>query len=123
MGGKMAKSEIMYIEEKDGITGSGRVGRVTFSKTGRTLTYQDRQFQSLSGSGSKANYFDLETGAYFWISGCRKDGNDSLFPATIDVDEDVREEYWREIRQKPDRIADKTYRSHGKHSMGGRHTK
>ena len=32
------KSRIMYIECKsDGLTGPARIGRVTFSKTGRTL--------------------------------------------------------------------------------------
>ena len=118
----MASTQIMYIEAKDGITGPGRVGRVGFSKTGKTLTYKDKQFQSLKG-GYKANYFDLESGDHYWISGCRKDGNDSLYPDTIDIDEDVREEYWREIRQMPERINDQTYRSFGKHSMGGRHTK
>ncbi|MEO1204785.1 MAG: 1-deoxy-D-xylulose-5-phosphate synthase [Pseudomonadota bacterium] len=119
----MATTQIMYIEQKDGITGPGRVGRIALSKTGKTLVYGDRKFQSLKGEGYKANYFDLESGDHFWISGCRKDGNDSLYPGTIDIDEDVREEYWRETRQLPERINDRTYRSFGKHSMGGRRTK
>ena len=40
-------SRIMYIESKgDGITGPARIGRVTFSKSGKTLYYR--------GSGSAA---------------------------------------------------------------------
>jgi len=74
---------------------------VTFSKTGKSINYGDRTFQSLKGSGFKANYFDVETGEEFWISGPRKDGNDHLYPESsqsVEVDEDVTEEYWREIR-------------------------
>jgi hypothetical protein len=95
----------MYIECKaESLNGSARIGRVTFSKTGSTLYYQGREFQSLKGSGFKANYFDIETRDQYWISGPRRDGKDRLYVsnAPIDIDEDVREEYWTEIRKKPD---------------------
>ena len=54
--------QIMYIEEKPGLTGPARIGRVSFSKTGKTVYYQARQLQSLKGNGYKANYFDVNTG-------------------------------------------------------------
>ena len=92
----------MYIENKSGgLTGPYRIGRVRFSKTGATLTYAGRSFQSLKGQGFKANYFDLETGDQFWTSGPRHDGADGLYgriTGADDVDEDVAEEYWRDIR-------------------------
>ena len=35
------RSRIMYVESKaEGLSGPARIGRVTFSKTGRTLYYQ-----------------------------------------------------------------------------------
>jgi len=95
----------MYIEYKgDGLVGPARIGRVTYSKTGSTLYYKDRAFQSLKGSGFKANYFDVETNERYWISGPRKDGTDSLYPTNIptEIDEDVRDEYWTLVRKKPD---------------------
>ena len=74
------QSRIMYIEDKStGLTGPARIGRVSFSKTGRTLYYRGRSFQSLKGAGFKANYYDIETGEEFWISGPRKDGGDRLY--------------------------------------------
>ena len=98
------KSRIMYIEAKiGGLTGPGRIGRVTASKTGATLYYQGKAFQSLKGTGFKSNYFDVETGEHYWISGPRRDGGDALYATNIqpDIDADVADEYWAEIRQQP----------------------
>jgi hypothetical protein len=100
------RSRIMYIESKaEGLTGPARIGRVTFNRTGRTLCYRGQSFQSLKGSGFKANYFDTATGKRFWISGPRRDGLDRLYGKSalvVEIDDDVREEYWTEIRKKPD---------------------
>jgi hypothetical protein len=113
-------TRIMYIENKGGeivkrysytdqlieggLTGPARIGLVTFSKTGATLYYQGRSLQSLKGGGFKSNYFDIETGEHFWISGPKKNGEDALYATNIatEIDEDVREEYWTEIRKKPE---------------------
>ncbi|MGA0604045.1 hypothetical protein ACO2Q3_25295 [Caulobacter sp. KR2-114] len=92
----------MYIEDKSGgLVGPCRIGRVTFSKTGATLRYGGRSFQSLKGHGFKANYIDIDSGRIFWISGPRRDGVDGLYGRITqpqDVDADVAEEYWRQIR-------------------------
>ncbi len=54
---KAQLGRIMYIECKAGnLTGTSRIGRVTFSKTGRTLYYGGLTFQSLKGAGFKSNY-------------------------------------------------------------------
>ena len=95
------KTRVMYIEYKgDGITGPARIGRVTFSKTGMSIYYRGKRFARLKGSGFKANYFDKETGEHYWISGCKKDGTDALYSTSIEIDEDVREEYWTDIRRR-----------------------
>ena len=91
----------MYIEDKsEGLDGPARIGRVTFSKSGRSIHYGGRTFQSLDGSGFKANYFDVESGDHFWISGPRKDGADRLYGGSkpVEIDADVEREYWRDIR-------------------------
>jgi hypothetical protein len=97
----------MYIECKSGgLTGPARIGRVSFSKTGRTVYYSGKSFQSLKGSGFKANYFEVTSGDHYWISGPRRDGTDRLYGEStpIEIDEDVREEYWRDIRGEPDQV-------------------
>ncbi|TXT32978.1 MAG: hypothetical protein FD138_1989 [Planctomycetota bacterium] len=111
------RTTIMYIEGKDdGLTGQGRIGRVRFSKTGKTIYYQDRELQSLKGFGFKANYFDVENRYGYWVSNCRKDGQDTLYPGVIEIDEDVREEYWLNIRELPEKISLTSFRSEGKYS-------
>ena len=104
---KSQAGRIMYIECKaGGLTGGARIGRVTFSKTGRTLYYSGRTFQSLKGAGFKSNYYCVETGEDYWISGPKRRGGDALYGGStpIDIDDDVREEYWRDIRRQPERI-------------------
>ena len=101
---KQERSRIMYIECKaGGLTGDARIGRVFFSKTGKTLYYNGMTFQSLKGAGFKSNYFEVESGDQYWISGPRKDGSDRLYGErlAIAVDDDVAEEYWSEIRGLP----------------------
>ena len=94
----------MYIERKaDSLNGPARIGRVTFSQTGRTLEYGGRRFQK-SKSGFKWNHFDVESGDEYWISGPRRDGQDRLYPKSsqpVEIDEDIREEYWTKVRGLP----------------------
>ncbi|QDT66422.1 hypothetical protein [Calycomorphotria hydatis] len=93
---RKCRSRIIYIEYKgEGLEGPARIGRVFFSKTGRTLYYRDQKFQSLKGIGYKANYFDIETGERYWITGPRKDRHDRLYGGQygVEIDTDVREEY------------------------------
>jgi len=99
----------MYIEEKPDVTGQARIGRVRTSKTGKTLYYGGKTFESLKGAGFKANYFDVETGDEYWISGCRKDGADRLHDEAdpVYIDDDVREAYWTTIRNAPERKAER----------------
>src|SRR5262245_24993380 len=104
---KAQAGRIMYIECKaGGLTGNARIGRVTFSKTGRTLYYGGQTFQSLKGAGFKSNYYCVETGEDYWISGPKRRGGDALYGGStpIEIDEDVREEYWTDIRRQPERV-------------------
>jgi hypothetical protein len=107
----------MYIEYKgEDIVGPARIGRVTFNRTGKSVYYRGRRFTTLSGYGFKANYYDAETREYYWISGCKKDGSDALYSTMVEVDEDVREEYWTQIRNRPELKGIATVKCQGKYS-------
>ena len=93
---KQSRSRIMYIEDKSsGLEGPARIGRVFFSKSGKSLYYRGQIFQSLAGRGFKANYFDIHSGDHYWISGPRKDRNNRLYGGNlgVEIDSDIREEY------------------------------
>ncbi len=99
----VVKSRIMYIENKsEGLNGPARIGRVTFSKTGKSLTYRGLTFRSQKGAGFKSNYFEVESGDSYWISGPHKDGRDRLYPSSVpvEIDEDVAKEYWASMRER-----------------------
>lgn len=107
----------MYIENKsEGLVGPARIGRVTFSKSGKSVTYRGTEFGPMKGAGFKANFRNRETGEEYWISGCKKDGLDSLYANEIEIDEDVREEYWLTIRNRPDLKTKRSFKCAGKHS-------
>lgn len=89
------KTRIMYIELKSGHGDSGPawIGRVSFSKTGRTIYYRGKTLQR--GNGIAGNHFDVESGEEYWVSGVKRDGHDR-HPAgsgPVQIDDDVREEY------------------------------
>jgi len=91
----------MYIERKAGsLVGYAFIGRVTFSKTGRTIYYKDKVFQSLKGAGFKSNYIEINSNEDYWISGPKRDGSDRLYNerVPVSIDADVWEEYWTVIR-------------------------
>jgi hypothetical protein len=110
------KSRLMYIERKYGLRGPARIGWVRFSQTGRTLYYAGHAFRSVKGRGTKFNHYDVASGETYWISGPRRDGNDPLYPATVEIDEDAREAYWRDVRGLPERVADARFTSPGKYN-------
>jgi hypothetical protein len=98
----------MYVEVRrpDGGIRLARIARVGLSKSGRTIYYDGREFRAVG----RSEYLDTTSGETYWFSGPRKDGNDrganraGSFP--IDIDDDVRHEYWTNIRGKPERVAE-----------------
>ena len=100
----------MYIEHKSNgphdDRGEARIGRVTFSKSYKSIHYNGKTFQRSHDAGC-GNYVDVETGDCYWISGAKKDGTDRYYwgkLAPVWIDEDVREEYWTTIRNAPAKI-------------------
>ena len=90
---------LMYLENKDGdIDGAvARVGWVTFSKSRRTVYYRGRRLQRAKGGGIGGNYFDVNTGETYWVSGVKRRESNAHPTCTVQVlvDEDAQEEYAR----------------------------
>lgn len=101
----MPKTRIMYVELKSGHGDSGPawIGRVSFSKTGRSVYYRGKTFAR--GQGVSGNHFDVETGEEYWISGVKRDGTDRHWAGAgpVHIDDDVREEYLAMLDRRRDR--------------------
>src|ERR1051325_8602165 len=107
---------VMWIEHKGGeIVGPARIGWVDVKDKGRKLIYRNQSFRSLKGSGFKTNYYDTVTGEEYWITGCRKDGQNALYSTRVEIDEDALEEYWVNIREEPDKKNVKEFHAVGKY--------
>jgi hypothetical protein len=108
----------MYIELKShggGHTDGGPawIGRVCFNRTGKTLSFRNHRLQKAKSSGraSDYNHIDVDTGDCYWVSGPKKNGEDRYPWARripVEIDDDVREEYWTNIRKQPERKNEKT---------------
>ena len=93
---KGMRRRVMYVESKGGLIDGmkGRIGWVSFSKTGQTIYYRGLTLQK--GSGISGNFFDVESGEEYWVSGVKRRGSNA-HPAergvSIEVDSDALQEY------------------------------
>ena len=87
--------DIRYIELKTGFHDDGPawIGKVKASKTGRTIYFNDHAFQRYNGG--LGNFYDVETGEIYWISGIKKNGQDRHWAGKgkVMIDEKVVVEY------------------------------
>jgi hypothetical protein len=87
---------IMYVQLKTGYDtdrGPSWISRVRFSKTWKTAYFHGRTLRRRPGLFD-ANFFDVETGDRFWLSGPKRDRTDGRYSsARPAIDEDVRAEY------------------------------
>ena len=72
------KDRLIYVELKSGHSDNGPawIGISGSSKTGATIYSNGKAFRSMKGSGISANFFDIETGEEYWISGIKKNNQD-----------------------------------------------
>lgn len=91
------KKRILYVEQKNGSEGQNPawIGKGAFSKSGRTIYFNDQAFKSLTGAGISGNYYNIETGDEYWISGVKKDQQDRHWSnsGVITIDQSVVSEY------------------------------
>ena len=72
------KSELKYIELKSGFGDNGPawIGMAEFSKSGRTVYFNGKALKNSNAQGIAGNYFDIENGDEYCVSGIKKNGAD-----------------------------------------------
>lgn len=85
--------ELKYIELKTGYAdnGSAWIGYVEYSKSGKTVHFNDKAFGGNGHGGCR----DIESGETYWITGIKKDGNNrhQFGNGIIQIEESALEEY------------------------------
>lgn len=98
------KSEVKYIELKTGFSDNGPawIGFVSFSKSGKTIYFNGKAFQSLNGKGMNGNFYEIESGNEYWISGVKKNQQDRhvFGKGKIIVEKRILTEYLQIINQQ-----------------------
>jgi hypothetical protein len=96
-----AKERVMYVELKSGYADNGPawIGKVRFSKSGRTVYFNNKGFKKTSGISG--NFMDIENGEEYWISGVKKNGADRHWAGSgkIMIDRKIITDYLRETGQ------------------------
>ena len=91
------KPEIKYIELKSGFGDNGPawIGIAEFSKSGRTVYFNGKALKNSNAQGIAGNYFDIENGDEYWVSGIKKNGTDRHWTGggKIMIDKNIGELY------------------------------
>ncbi|WP_178983645.1 mannose-1-phosphate guanylyltransferase [Winogradskyella helgolandensis] len=72
------KTELKYIELVNGFSHDGPawIGLASFSKSGKTVYFDGKAFQRVGSDRTGGNFYDIESGDEYWISGVKKDMSD-----------------------------------------------
>ncbi len=72
------RTELKYIELISGFTHTGPawIGLVSFSKSGKTVYFDGKAFQRIGSDRTRGNFYDIESGDEYWISGVKKNMTD-----------------------------------------------
>ena len=88
-------TELIYVELKSGYNDDGPawIGNGVFNRTRRTCYFNGRIFKKNRGIGG--NFYDLETGDTYWISGLKKRGSNRHWAGhgKIQIDRAVVDDY------------------------------
>jgi hypothetical protein len=112
----MNLSKIMWIEPSRWYYDSARIGRVKILEDGNLLQYKEKIFHQLKKKNLEVNYYDANTKNEYWISECSQDGSDAIYAIKAEIDDDVREEYWLQIRKLKKYKNNSVYIPHMKYS-------
>ncbi|GAB4134740.1 MAG: hypothetical protein Tsb009_00050 [Planctomycetaceae bacterium] len=88
---------IIYVELKMGSSDNGPawIGHARYSRSGRTIYFNNQAFQTLDGQGISGNFFDVETMHEYWISRVKRNQQDRHWSGSgkIKIDKAVVDEY------------------------------
>ena len=110
----VTNKRVMYVESKSqAIDGRGRIGWVERSTACQVYRY-DGKVLRMAGRGLY-NCFDAGSGDWYLVAEPKSNGRDKVHGGFVDIDEDAREEYWLNIRNRPDCTALTSFLAESRH--------
>jgi hypothetical protein len=93
------RTEMLYVELKQGHSGPAWIGYGEFSKSGQTVYFDGKVLKK--GQGINSNHFDIESGDEYWISGVKKNGADRHWTGSgkVHLDKSAIDDYLKIIGQ------------------------
>jgi hypothetical protein len=99
----MSKRRLLYIELKSGYSDNGPawISNVAFSKSGETIYFNGKALKRMHKGGIAGNFYDLESGDEYWVSGVKKDGSNRHWAGSgkIQIDIHALSEYLQRTGQ------------------------
>lgn len=93
----------MFVQLKSGHDldrGPSWIGWVDFNRSWKTARFHGRELRR--SQGPDGNFFDVETGEWFWLSGPKRDRSDTRYgPEPPKVDDDARDAYYAFLAGAP----------------------
>ena len=93
----MSMSMLRFVEFKSGFgdRGPAWIGRVGLSRSKTTVYFNGHALKRAKGGGVSGNYFDIESGDEYWVSGVKKNGEDRHWAGSgrILVEANAAQEY------------------------------
>lgn len=93
------RSEIVYVELKQGHSGPAWIGFAQFSKSGQSVYFDGKILAK--AQGIMGNHIDMENRDEYWISGVKKNGEDRHWAGSgkIHIDKSAIDDYLKIIGQ------------------------
>lgn len=94
------KTPLIYVELKINNSNPAWIGYGIYSKSKKTIYFNGKVLKK--GKGIKGNYFDIENGNEYWISGVKKNGADRHYSDSgkIHIDLFVIDDYLKITKQQ-----------------------
>jgi len=117
------RSRVMYIEKFGGLgSRGGRIGRVYFSQTEELSAIEAAHFNLSRARATRPTTSTRRLGPSTGFPAQERRRRSTL-PGIVEIDDDVNEEYWLNVRNLPALVGTVSYKSLGKYSRSGKREK
>ncbi len=101
---RIIRDDILYIERVVGCNHNGEaiIAKVSYSKTGQTIYFNNKTLKKSKGPVTRGNYIDIESKEEYWVSGVKQRGSNRHWAANgynkVIVQKDAKEAFLSTVK-------------------------